>query len=411
MSAVVFGLSVCPLMAAPGLLLVENGVSRAPIVIFQDAPPLTRQAADELAYYIEKVSGAKPEVLEGQPDPIPEHAIWVGYQPVLDKLFPELDFDFQHPGEILVAANENHVVIAGRDIWDPDFKTTPTESKGRAGVEGYQQEYGTHNAVYTFLRDQLGIRWLWPGEVDIPERSKIALETFAYRYHPQVLARGGLLAYSILERGGPGDPEEPGFYRGSPVSRYWLRAQRLQLSEFPSFGGHGPWGGWWDRFHETNPEYFALQPDGTRGGGDIPFPGKKTIKMCESNPDLANQFLDDVAEQLKANPNVRVFNASPGDGWHAGHCVCEDCRAWDHPQGEARSPFLWQGVVTDYVPLSDRDITFANRLARGLKERFPDKELYIYMLAYGHSRPAPVAAVPDDNVIIGNVANFLLRSD
>jgi len=31
--------------------------------------------------------------------------------------------------------------------------------------------------------------------------------------------------------------------------------------------------------------------------------------------------------------------------------------------------------------------------------------------AYGHSCPPPVAAVPDDNVIIGNVANFLLRSD
>jgi hypothetical protein len=32
-----------------GLVLVENGVSRVPIVVFKDAPPFTRRAADELA--------------------------------------------------------------------------------------------------------------------------------------------------------------------------------------------------------------------------------------------------------------------------------------------------------------------------------------------------------------------------
>ncbi|MCA1810222.1 MAG: DUF4838 domain-containing protein, partial [Lentisphaerae bacterium] len=408
-------------MAAQNLLLVENGVSRAPIVVFQDAPPLTRQAADELAYYIEKVSGAKPDVIEGQPDPIPEHAIWVGYQPVLKKLFPELVFEFEHPGEILLAANENHVVIAGRDVWDPDCLVM-TNKSGKA-INGVQQEYGTHNAVYTFLRDQLGIRWLWPGETDIPERSTIALEPFVYRYHPQFLARGGLLAYSLFESGGPGGLDDPSFYSGGPRSGYWMRAQRLQLSELPSLGGHGPWNEWWVRFYETRPDFFALQPDGTRGGVDEPPPGmekpapgahtkhRTNVKMCESNPDILPQWLDDVEEELKQNPNKRVFNVSPLDGWTRGHCICEDCRAWDHPDGPIRSPFIWKGMAQDYLSLSDRDVKFANRLARGLKERFPDKELYVYMLAYGHSRPAPIEAVPDDNVIIGNVANFLLRSD
>ena len=35
-----------------GLVLVENGVSRVPIVVFENAPPFTRRAADELAQYI-----------------------------------------------------------------------------------------------------------------------------------------------------------------------------------------------------------------------------------------------------------------------------------------------------------------------------------------------------------------------
>ena len=395
------------------LAVVVDGKSVAPIVVFKDAPPLTRQAADELAYYIEKVSGAKPQVIEGEPASIPEHAVWVGYQPVLDELFPDLDFDFQYPGEILIAANADHVVIAGRDVWDPDGLVI-TNKSGKA-INGVQQEYGTHNAVYTFLRDQLGIRWLWPGERDIPDLSTIALEPFVYRYHPQIRARGGLLAYCLFERTGSAGPEDPAFYSGGPRSAYWLRAQRLQLSELRSLGGHGPWNEWWVRFHETNPEFFALQPNRTRGGVEKPPPGVKkhrsNVKMCESNPDIVPQWLDDVEEELKQNPNKRVFNVSPLDGWTRGHCICEACRAWDHPDGAIRSPFIWEGMAQEYVALTDRDVKFANRLARSLKERFPDKELYVYLLAYGHSRPAPIEAVPDDNVIIGNVANFLLRSD
>ncbi|MFN2352415.1 MAG: hypothetical protein ABR497_10760, partial [Kiritimatiellia bacterium] len=66
MSALVTGLlSILAItnLCAEQLVLVEDGVSRAPIVVFQDAPPFTRQAADELAAYIEKTSGARPDVI------------------------------------------------------------------------------------------------------------------------------------------------------------------------------------------------------------------------------------------------------------------------------------------------------------------------------------------------------------
>ncbi len=86
------------------------------MIIFENAPPNTRQAADILAEYIEKISGAEPEVLEGEPDPLPENAVWVGYQPKLEELFPDMDFDFEHPEQIVIAANDSHLVIAGRDM-------------------------------------------------------------------------------------------------------------------------------------------------------------------------------------------------------------------------------------------------------------------------------------------------------
>ncbi|MFN2352656.1 MAG: DUF4838 domain-containing protein [Kiritimatiellia bacterium] len=378
------------------LVLVRDGRIVAPIVVFKDAPPLTREVADVLAAYIEKTSGARPEVIEGCPDPVPEHAIWVGYQPKLDELFPDIDFDFTHPEEILIACDGSNLVIAGRDVWDPDHPVG--QARGGKPLPGVQREYGTINAVYTFLRDGLGVRWLWPGELgeDVLSQRTVAFEPFEYRYHPQIRMRDNIFRYS-------------GFgYGGSPygVSADWVRAQRLQLDSLEgNIGGHA-FGGWWERFHETHPEYFALQPDGTRSLCTEPG----NAKMCMSNPDVWEQWLVDVAEKLEANPNERVFNASAGDGYHQGHCVCENCRAWDHPDGEPRR-LAWSGVVQTYVSLSEREVTLANILARKLKERYPDRELYVYTMAYGHARSAPIEVVPDDNVIIGDVANFLFRSD
>ena len=376
--------------------LVEDAKAPAPIVLFENAPPFTEQAAQELASYIEKTTGVRPELIKGEPDSVPDHAIWVGYQPKLDALFPNVSFDFEHAEEILIAANENHLVIAGRDKWNPDALVVEGIDET---VDGRQQEYGTVNAVYTFLQKYLGVRWLWPGELgeDLKPRDTITFEPFTYRYHPQVRGRGGLFHFSTLSN------------RGYGRSHQWTRRQRLQLSSLNTSGGHA-FSDWWQRFHESNPEYFALQPDGTRGGGDEAFPSARTVKLCLSNPAVAEQWLKDVEAKLKQDPSETVFNAAPNDGWASGHCICEDCRAWDHPEGEMRG-FRWEGIGQQYVALSDRHVKFANRCAKLLKERFPDKDYYVLMLAYGHSRPAPIEARPRENVIISSVANFLFRGD
>ncbi|MCA1809908.1 MAG: DUF4838 domain-containing protein [Kiritimatiellia bacterium] len=372
------------------LFLVRDGKALAPIVVLENAPPFTRRAANELADYIGRISGAKFEVIEGTPDPLPEHAIWVGFQPVLNELFPGIDFDFQYPEEILIAANAQHLVIAGRDRWDPEHLKAEVR---RLTIDGVQQEYGTVNAVYTFLQDYLGVRWLWPGDsgIDLLPSANLAFEPFQYRYHPRFRGRADIFRFSAL-----------GDTRGHAFE--WLRFQRLQLDSLSYEGGH-PFAGWWERFHETNPEYFALQPDGTRGGGARPYPTARTVKLCKSNPAVWDQWLQDVEAALESNPNQLVFNAGANDSGASGFCICENCRAWDHPDGQLVR-HTWQGLTQEYVAQSDRRITWANTLARMLKEKFPDRELYVGVGAYGNARPAPVAAVPDDNVIVGGVFNF-----
>jgi hypothetical protein len=372
------------------LVLVSAEVV-TPIIVFENAPPYIRQAADELAVYLEKISGAKPTVLIGEPDSLPKRGIWVGYQPILRTLFPAADFDFKHPEEILIAARGDHLVLAGRDRWDPDhLEVEGIDEK----IVGRQSEYGTVNAVYTFLQDHLGVRWLWPGELgeDVPRRKRIALAPFEYRYHPQIRSRGGVFNFSSLSNKGYGRAHE------------WTRLQRLQLDSLGSSGGHG-FGDWWVRYSKIHPEIFALQPDGTRSG----HPQPRTAKLCQSNPLVGKLWLDGVAEQLAKDPNQTVFNGSPNDGWSSGHCVCAKCRAWDHPDGEPRL-FHWYHHRETQPALSDRHVTFANRLAGLLRERYPDKDYRVMMLAYGHSRPAPVRAVPADNVIMMSVANFFGRT-
>lgn len=385
-------------LAADELVLVENGVSRAPIVVFEGAPPFTVEAAEQLADYIEKTSGGRPEVIFGEPDDLPQRAIWVGYQPILDVVFPDLDFEFQHPEEILIAATGDHLVIAGRDVWDPDNMTM---EGGRRTVVGVQQEYGTANAVYTFLQDFLGVRWLWPGELgeDVLDLPTVAFSPFEYRYHPRWRGRIGLFTFSRLGGGGG----------VGGISYDWVRHQRLQLDSLNLPGGHN-FSTWWDRFHETDRDLFALQPNGSRGGDPGPYPSARTVKLCKANPRVWEKWLEQVEEQLEKNPTQVVFNAGANDGWLSGFCVCEKCTAWDHPEAEMRR-YSWEGLSQEYVAMSERQLIFANTLARLLKERYPDKDYRVLMQAYGNSRPAPVEVVPDDNVIVMNVANFLFRSD
>ncbi len=392
-----------------GIVLVENGKSLTPIILPAEPTMFTNIAAADLAEYIGKVGGVKPEILEGLPNPIPEHAIWVGFQPQLKPLFPGTDFDFKHPEEILIKCDGKHLAILGRDVWDPltnkkKIIAGQTEAERKdylAGfaesnrdVEGFQFEYGTVNAVATFLQDQLGIRWLWPGAAGevVPKKSKVAVAPLEFRYHPQIRQRTTVYAQLALYKQGG----KPGLSGGD-----WVRRQRLQLdSLYTPSGGHG-FTEWYATYHKTHPEYFGLQSDGTRIYRGEP----RHAKICQSNPAVVEQWLEIVAAAIAKNPHRNVFNVAANDSTGSGICCCDKCRTWDHPEA---AKMIWNypgakelvGVAT-----SDREVTFANILARKLKERYPDKNYQVLIQAYGGAATPPVKAVPGSNVIVSSVAS------
>ena len=122
----------------------------------------------------------RPELIDGTPQELPERAIWIGYQPTLDSLFPKHRFRLPTSRRNPHRGKREHLVIAGRDRWDPDHLVVEGIDEK---IVGRQQEYGTVNAIYTFLQDRLGVRWLWPGELgeDVPQSnsgSRSSLSSF-----------------------------------------------------------------------------------------------------------------------------------------------------------------------------------------------------------------------------------------
>src|SRR5688500_12751465 len=84
-------------------VLVDDGGRPVPVIVSKAAPPSARRAAVTLVDYIEKISGARPELIEAMPAPVPARALWVGLQPALKTLFPSTSFEFQHAEETLIA--------------------------------------------------------------------------------------------------------------------------------------------------------------------------------------------------------------------------------------------------------------------------------------------------------------------
>lgn len=367
-------------LGEPGLTLVKEGAQALPVMVAAEVPFETVRAARHLVDYLEKTTGARPELHEGAPEPLPDSAIWVGHHAEILDLYPDMDWAFSKPEEIRLFNDGRHLVMLGRDRM----------------LGGEQVEFGTANAVYTFLQQYLGVRWFWPGELgeDVLERDTVTLDAFDYRFAPPFRMRNALpLRWQLIQSSG-GDLVE------------WNRFQRNYLDSLKLEAGHA-FGDWWNRYHEAHPDYFAKQPDGTRSG----FPGPSTAKLCETNPRVWAQWLFNAVDRMVDDPTWNVFNAAPNDGSNAGLCVCDDCRAWDTLEGP-RYRLNWRGLTQEYVAMTDRYGRFWNRLGSMLRATFPERDdLLVTGMAYGPAKPPPVNVALADNVIIGYVGHFPTAND
>jgi hypothetical protein len=232
------------------LPLVEDGQSRAVIVVPDDASPGILETAQDLSEIIGRMSGARlPVVSEANGKP----ALKLAVQDQ-DRSLPPLAYHVLREDSVLY-------ISGGSD-------------------------QGVINGVYAFLEQELGCRWYTPDSLGeyIPRRTTIRVGDLRMQDAPDFDRFSGF-----------------GRHANEEASRLWMRRNRLAGFR-PQFHSHN-----WHNIIpadsiENHPEWFALL--GT---------GRSTDELCTTHPEVLEIFIKQARRYLDENPDAQSFSLSPND--------------------------------------------------------------------------------------------------
>ena len=289
------------------------------------------------------------------------------------------------PEEIRVMAAAGYVIVAGND--------SPADCSGR------ETQQGTYYAAVELL-ERLGVRWLWPaksGEV-VPKRPTVSAGSLDYAFAPPLMqrqmrftVRGGEFRYGVNLAAADLEPGD------------WPRHMRLGYSRRTGMGH--TFGDWYEKYFKTHPEYFAVGEDGKSYGW---LNNLSRSKLCISNPGVEEEVVRLARAHYAScgRPQATFFSLSPTDN-QSGHCMCPNCRKLDALDGPEETWNFNTGeggrtrTLVRYVSLSDRYLTFWNRIAERLETEAPG--LLFGGIAYGVYRQPPLHTRAHRNVMVGYV--------
>lgn len=363
--------------------LVQNGVAQAVILTRPSPPGYIQLAAQEVQEHVQRMSGAVlPIATVGSEAAYPgKRFIYVGTNAASTAAgVTSTGLTVEH---YLIRTVGGNLHLVGRDAGQDDW----------ADLTDCQP--GTLFAVYHWLQEVMGVRWVWPGESGVfaPNLATITVPALNIAAGPPMVQRKYRTPRIGLYRGGGtsygfGIPVLPASStRRTELANEelrWLRRMRMGTRKSPSFA-HS-FTQWWGTYGATHPEYFAqLLPGKTQ-----PHPAPDRVKLHVSGPAVWQQRVDDwVAAGAGTSLNI-----CPNDS--RSHCVCASCLAWDRP---AQAP----EVVFDSSDalLGDRHARFYTEIANRVKAINPNTTVYGY--AYDVYRNAPLEATVPDNVALAYV--------
>ncbi len=328
--------------AAP-TTLSENGRSDYVVVVSPQAIAAERHAAEELALWLGKVTGAEFPVQESS-SVAPERALVVG--PDLAAVAaPDLDLAGLSPDGIVVQTRGERIIFAG------------------------DRPRGTLYAVYRFLEDTVGIRWWTPSATHVPSTPTLTVPEQHVRYVPPLEYRET-------------------FWYDAFVDKDWAvrncnNGMRTQLDE--QRGGCVRYvGNFVHTFAQlVNPkEHFAAHPEWFAfvNGERRTDPEPQRTGLCLTNSELKDFLVERVFEWIQQHPEGTIISVSQNDS--SVHCQCDQCRALEEAEGSPAGPLL---AAVNYV---------AERVA----QRYP--HIAVDTLAYQYTRRAPRTIRPLPNVIV-----------
>ncbi|HBL43444.1 DUF4838 domain-containing protein [Gimesia sp.] len=385
-------------LLAEATLLIQDGQPRAEIVISTSPSRTTSLAAQELQTYLEKISGAKLQVVD-QPTSEYPVKIYVGGSAETQRL--GISADGLKYGAYRIVSGKNWLTLIGDDTdfipiepwprsnndiasgkmqaaWDEitgehwgyphsqmrkhymgpaSLFGTPQEQKvdknGNVNVWGFD-ERGSFNAVCGYLRS-LGVRWYLPGESGeiVPELKTIPLPEIDQVVEPDFPLRTLNFRFGVYGR----DAAMWGMRLGlrQPYGR--------QAAHGLDHMTHN------DYTLKNHPEWFALYGDQRDTQS-----GKRLNQLCYSNEELFQETVRYVRAQFD-HFKMDEVSVMPPDGYTA-ICQCELCKGKDTPERGYR------GAFSDYV------WEFVNRVAKEVRKTHPEKR--ISNCAYGTYTQPPL---------------------
>ncbi len=273
-----------PQTGARKLTLVDDGLKRAAIIVAV-GDEHAREAAEALQKYIEKMSGAKLDILEEGQEGAgqgPEVRIYVGHT---------------------AAAKENGITVpAGHD---PSIRPDAFEEEGYIlktrgnnifiGGNADGPYLGTIYGAYAFL-EKLGCRFYFPGEWGevVPEHKTVTVPDLDVESSPDFPLRhiglnGGWVPTTAEEQDTYRDWRKKVGYESKDVGTYPLVGDGFLGILLPP-----------SEFWEAHPEYYAMDKKGQRhiGTGDV----NHTTMLCLSNPDVFTQVLQNLKTAFAEKP-------------------------------------------------------------------------------------------------------------
>lgn len=364
-----------------GAFLVQDGRAAAVIVLPSQPNAVERYAAQEFAGHLAKATGATVPVqtedaLDGAATATRIYlgATQAAQRTGLDgKRLPRETFTLR-------STNRALFIVGCDEGGDPLDRDTSA---------------GTLFGVYEWLERELGVRWLWPGDLGtfVPRAGEVALRPVDVTVQPQLFQRHVR----------PGT----GFTSGNPALGFtkkaaeeyaraqalFLRRHRMGRSEKFSYG-HA-FTDWWEKYGREHPEWFQLV-NGKRGPEK---PGAR-FSMCVSNPGLHAQIVKLWRERGGAKTDRPSYiNAVEND--ILGLCECEDCRAWDGPTpADAMKYYAPNFKVYGSRFVSDRYAKFALAIQQLAAKENPNVTVVGYI--YFNYFQAPTSGVKlNEHILLG----------
>jgi hypothetical protein len=221
---------------------------------------------------------------------------------------------------------------------------------------------GSMYGVFSFLEDELGVKWLTPKCTVVPSMQKYALPRLDRSEKPALALRYD--GHFAVER--------------EPV---WSAHNKENMKWNPTQNDYGNIEAYWNahtmgqllpsgEFFEKHPEYFSL-----RDGKRIP-----NGQLCLSNPEVLEICKTRLADVMRKNPLFRIYSLSQNDNF--SFCQCPECTAIAEQYGGQSGLMIW----------------FVNQVADAVRDEFPDK--FVGTFAYQYTRQPPKGIVPRNNVVI-----------